>query len=74
MNRDFSFFLNYFLRAIPTCRITTSSGLNILRLMVCKLLSKNIFPNYMASSKACVDQLHPGPASSWFYNFPTKAR
>lgn len=27
--------------------------------MVCKLLSKNIFPNYPASSKASVGQFHP---------------
>lgn len=35
--------------------------------MVCKLLFKNIFPNYTASSKACVDQLHPSTISTWLH-------
>lgn len=40
-------------------------------LMVCKLLCKNIFPNYTASSKASMGQLHLGSASIQLCNFLT---
>ena len=64
MNIGFCSFWTLSLGPILTCGITRSSRLNILMTMVGKLLSRNIFPNYTASSEACVDQLHPAlPAS-----------
>lgn len=39
--------------------------------MVCKLLCKNLFPNYTASSKASVGQLHLGSVSTQLRNFLT---
>lgn len=64
MNIGFPSFWTLSLGPILTCGITRSSRLNILMTMVGILLSRNIFPNYTASSEACVDQLHPAlPAS-----------
>lgn len=39
--------------------------------MVCKLLCKNLFPNYTASSKTSVGQLHLGSVSTQLRNFLT---
>lgn len=39
--------------------------------MVCKVLCKNIFPNYTASSKARVGELHLSPVSTGLRNSPT---
>lgn len=59
---------NYFLRAI-FCMLNL--GVEWFDPTICKLLCKNIFPNYTASSKARVGKLHPSPVSTGLCNFPS---